>query len=259
MRAHHEDLGCEACEYYTLIDVAFPHEKEPIIVERLGYCRRTGKVFWTTDEAKKTFIQCPYRTHKTSEPVDMSFHDIAREIIREIKVINSLIKSFINEKEDPIEVDPEIATELASPCISYKDFVFKVGILASLLEIDVSMLRKVLEKYGIQYKQDEKSLKLLERLLENRGYKDEAANQALNWLKGLRELRNKLPPYHKPSPPEDIIKIMKELGLRPYTNTSSDWQLNCNHLLSKFLSALKTIRERLQALISEASASKFTT
>jgi hypothetical protein len=65
--------------------------------------------------------------------------------------------------------------------------------------MNIGLLRNLLDKYSVKYGRDERSIKLLRRLFEARGFEDTSIYDALDFLRRIVDLRNKLPPYHRPS------------------------------------------------------------
>ena len=105
-------------------------------------------------------------------------------------------------------------------------------------------LRELLDKFGISYEKNEKSLKLLNRIFSGKGMLSPKLINSLNFLGQIVRLRNKLPPYHIPSP-EEAREIMKNLGI---TVEASEWQSSSEILLKKFLNALRELRVNLTKL-----------
>jgi len=231
---------CRVCENCILVDQVYPSREEPIIVRKWCKCNKTGEIFLTQEELRKAYIQCPYRRPKIG-------YGIPSEIIDEINEINFIVKAITGRDESLIDIKPEVATLLASPCYSVIDFEVKVGALASLLEMNIGLLRTLLDKYNIEYNKDEKSIKLLKRLFKAKGVEDTLIYDALDFLRKIVDLRNKLPPYHKPSTSE-AREIMRELGIGFPVENSSGWQKNSEILLKRFLEAIRAIRRGLRDL-----------
>jgi len=228
------------CENCILVDQVYPSPEEPIIVRKWCICSKTGEIFLTQEDLRRAYIQCPHRQPKIG-------YGLPSEIVDEINEINFIVKALTGRNENLIDIKPEIATLLASPCYSVIDFEVKVGALASLLEMNISLLRTLLDKYNIEYAKDEKSIKLLKRLFKAKGVEDTLIYEALDFLKKVVDLRNKLPPYHRPSTSE-AREIMRELGIGFPVENSSGWQKNSEILLKRFLEAIRGIRRGLRDL-----------
>jgi len=230
-------VDCRVCDNCRLIDEEFPSTREPILVKRWYECSITGEVFLTLDELREAYVRCSHRVVRVG-------HGLPREILEEIDGINLAISYILGRKAKVIKVKPEIVAYIASPCYSRVDFETKVGALASLLEMDISVLRELLNKFGIKYERNEKSLKLLNRLFSGKNMMSPELANALNFLEQMVRLRNKLPPYHTPSM-EEAREIMRSLGIAFPT---SKWQSSSEILLKKFLNALKELRIALMRL-----------
>lgn len=231
---------CRVCENCIFVDQIYPSIEEPIIVRKWCRCSKTGEIFLTQEDLRKAYIQCPYRQPKIG-------YGLPSEILDEINEINFIVMALTGRNESLIDIKPEIATLLASPCYSVIDFEVKIGALASLLEMNISLLRTLLDKYNIEYGKDEKSIKLLKRLFKAKRVEDASIYEALDFLKKVVNLRNKLPPYHRPSTSE-AREIMRELGIGFPAENSSGWQKNSEILLKRFLEALRILRRGLRTI-----------
>ena len=233
------EVDCRVCENCRLVDEEFPSADEPILVKKWYECSVTKEVFLTLDELRKAYAKCSHRAPKVG-------YGLPSGILEEIDGINLAISNMLGQKVKVIEVKPETAAYIASPCYSRVDFETKVGALASLLEMDIGILRTLLDKFGISYKKDEKSLKLLNRLFSGKNMVTPELLASLSFLEQLVKLRNKLPPYHTPSM-EEASEIMKSLGIA-FPAEAGGWQKNSEILLKKFLNALREFRIMLTRL-----------
>ena len=232
------EIDCRFCKNCRLVDEEFPSANEPILVKRWYECSVTKEVFLTLDELRKAYAKCSHRAPKVG-------YDLPSRILDEVDGINLAISSILGQKVKVIEVKSETMAYIASPCHSRVDFEAKVGALATLLEMDISILRKLLDKFGISYEKDEKALKLVNRLFSEKKMTSEL-RASLSFLEQLVRLRNKLPPYHTPSM-EEAREIMKNLGIA-LPAEAGEWQSNSEILLKKFLNALRELRIALTRL-----------
>ena len=233
------EVDCRVCENCTLVDDEFPSTDEPILVKKWYEYSLTKEIFLTLDELRRAYAKCSHRMLKVG-------HGLPREILEEVDGINLAISNMLGRKVKVIEVKPETATYVASPCYSRVDFEAKVGALASLLEMNIGVLRELLNKFGINYEKNEKSLKLLNRLFSGKNILSPELINSLNFLEQIVRLRNKLPPYHTPSI-EEAREIMKNLEIMLPVEASG-WQSNSEILLRKFLKALRELRVKLTRL-----------
>ena len=236
------EVDCRACENFRLVDEKFPSLNEPVLVRKWCECSVKGEVFLTSDELRRAYIECSQRVVKIG-------YGIPREILEEIDGINLAISKILGQNVKAIYAEPEVITYVASPCYSRVDFEVKVGALTSLLEMNLDVLKTLLDKFKINYERDEKSLKLMKRLFSGREMLNPELVEALSFLTQVVELRNKLPPYHKPSP-EEVRELMEGLGTA-LPLESSEWQKTSEILLRKFLNALKTLRKALTKIALE--------
>ncbi len=142
-----------------------------------------------------------------------------------------------------MKITPEQSSLMSAPCYSLVDFTSKIGPLASLLEMNVKALRKVLSTYEENWK----SVKLLNALFEEKNKYSNEIKNAIDLLKDIITLRNKIAPFHPPSERESS-EILKKLGIVLTASSTTEWQRNADILLNKFLSALQKIREHLSSL-----------
>jgi len=233
------EVDCRFCENCRLVDEEFPSANEPILVKRWYECSVTKEVFLTLDELRKAYAKCSHRAPKVG-------YELPSRILDEVDGINLAISNILRQKVKVIEVKSETMAYIASPCHSRVDFETKVGALATLLEMNISILRKVLDKFGKSYEKDEKSLKLLNRLFSEKNMMTPELSASLSFLEQLVRLRNKLPPYHTPSM-EEAREIMKSLGIASPAE-AGEWQNNSEILLKKFLNALRELRIALTRL-----------
>lgn len=231
---------CRVCENCIPVDQSYPSYEEPVIVRKWCRCAKTGEIFLTQEDLRKAYVQCPYRRPRIG-------YGLPSEIIDEIDEINFIIKTLTGRDEKLIDIRPEVVAHIASPSYSIVDFKVKVGALASLLEMNIGLLRNLLDKYGVKYGRDEKSIKLLRRLFEARGFEDTSIYDALDFLRRIVDLGNKLPPYHRPSLNE-AREIMRELGIEFPVESPGGWQRNSEISLKRFLEALRTLRRALRSI-----------
>jgi len=172
------EVDCRVCENCRLVDEEFPSANEPILIKKWYECSVTKEVFLTLNELKKAYAKCSHRALKVG-------YGLPSGILEEIDGINLAVSNMLGQKVKVIEVKPETAAYIASPCYSIVDFETKVGALASLLEMNIGILRKLLDKFGISYEKDEKSLKLLNRLFSG---EDMLSPELLTSLSFLEQL-----------------------------------------------------------------------
>lgn len=233
-----EGLDCRVCEHYEFIYEEYP-DNEPVIVYSFHKCSAFDRIYFSVSELKDAYINCPRRSIRVG-------YGIPGEIINEIKAINLSFWQLLGERIDLIRVTTDQVTLMASPCYSYIDLASKVGVLASLVEMNIKELRKLVKNY----EEDWKGLKLLEVLFKDRGKYSDDLERALKILRAAVMLRNKIPPYHPPSERE-ALKMAKRLGIQLTVTSQSEWQRNCEILLQKFLLAIRTIRIVLSDLATE--------
>lgn len=137
-----------------------------------------------------------------------------------------IIGEIIGEKEDLIKITPEQSSFISAPCYSWTDFTNKIGALASLLEMNVEALRKVLPTYEKSWK----GVKLLKALFEEKGKHSDEVENAIDLLRDIITLRNKIAPYHIPSERESS-EILKKLGIVLTASSPTEWQKNADILL----------------------------
>ncbi len=234
-----ENVDCRVCESYERVYEEFPSANEPIIVYSYHRCSAFDKIFFSTPELRDAFRNCPKKSLKIGYGTPM-------EIVEEIKSINLAFRQITGKKENLIEIKSEQATLMSSPCFSIVDFTTKVGVLASILEMNVGALREVVSKYN----NDWGSLKLLETLFIEKEIYNDDLKSALNLLKDIVALRNRLAPFHSPS--MEAREIAKRLGISLTVSQQDEWQRSAEILLNKFLSSLRRIRVALSTLALEA-------
>ncbi len=235
-----EDLDCRVCEYYELVYDEYPSSDEPIIVHSFHKCSAFNKIYFSISELKEAYNSCPKKSIKVG-------YGIPNEILNEIKLINLSFRQLLGERVDLVRVSPDQATLMSSPCYSFVDFAHKIGVLASLVEMNIEALRKLVTNY----EKDWKGLKLLEALFKEKGKYNDEIERALNILRDIVTLRNKIPPYHPPSEKE-ALDVSKRLGVQLTATSQPEWQKNADILLQKFLLALRTLRSALSDLAMES-------
>jgi|GEM_PF-1783580 len=233
-----EDLDCRVCEHYELVYEEYPSD-EPVIVYSFHKCSAFNRIHFLTSELKEAYDNCPKKSIKVG-------HGVPNEIINEIKLINLSFWQLSGEKVDLIKVTPDQATLMSSPCYSSVDLANKIGVLASLVEMDVKELRKLVTNYEKEWK----GLKLLEVLFKERGKYSDELERALRVLRDIVMLRNKIPPYHPPAEKE-ALELSKRIGIQLTATSQPEWQKNADILLQKFLSAIRTLRIALSDLATE--------
>lgn len=234
-----EELDCRVCDYYELVYEEYPSNDEPILVFSFHRCSAFNKIYFSIGELEKAYKTCFKKSIKIG-------YGIPGEIIKEINLINLSFRQIINKKENLIKITPEQSSFISSPCQSWVDFVTKIGALASVLEMNIDALRKVISSYEDNWK----GLKLLETLFVERGKYNDNLKMAFNFLRDIIMLRNKIAPYHSPSEKE-AKEVLKKIGITLTASLPTEWQKNADILLNKFLSALRKLRERLSSIALE--------
>jgi len=233
-----EELDCRVCEHYELVYEEYPSEENPIMVFSFHKCNAFDRIYFSILELKEAYTNCPKKSIRIG-------YGIPGEIIKEINLINLSFRQISGEKKNLIKITPEQSSVVAAPCYSVVDFERKVGVLVTLLDMDIKMLRKVVSTYEENWK----GITLLERLFIERGKYSNDTKTAITTLRDIVALRNKIVPYHRPS--KEAIEILKNLGINLAASSPTEWQNNADILLRKFLWALQKIREELSSLALE--------
>lgn len=234
-----EELDCRICEHYELIYEEYPSADEIILVYSFHKCSALSKIYFSQSELEEAYKSCSQKSIKIG-------YGVPGEILKEIQLINLAFRQITGKKEDLMKITPGQSSFISSPCYSWVDFTNKIGALASILEMNVEALRKVVSTYN----KDWRSLKLLTVLFEERGKYTDELKKEIDLLRSIITLRNKIPPYHPPSEKESQ-EILKKLGIVLTASSPTEWQRNADTLLKKFLLALQKIRENLSSLALE--------
>jgi len=233
-----EGLDCKVCDHYELVYEEYP-SSEPVIVRSFHKCSAFNRIYFSISELKEAYTNCPKRSIKVG-------YGISSEIINEVKSINLSFGQLLGEKVDLIKVTLDQATLMSSPCRSYVDFANKVGVLASLVDVNIEGLREL----ATNYEKEWKGLKLLETLFKEKGEYSDELERALGILRDIVMLRNKIPPYHPPAE-QEALELSKRLRTPLTVTSQTEWQRNADILLQKFLSAIRTLRITLSDLDTE--------
>ena len=227
---------CRICEHYELIHEEFPSDGEPIIVHSYHRCGSQSQIWFRLEELKEAYSTCSVRATRAG-------YGTPSEIVNEIDMINLAFREIVGEKKDLLRPDPQIIVYMSSPCSSAPDFNAKVGSLASLLEMNVAYLRKLVAEQDPNWK----SLTLLKQLFKEKQLLTAELESALGLLDDVAELRNKIAPYHLPSPSE-AQRILQRIGISYPVSSPSEWPRTSEILLTKVLGALRVLRQCLSGL-----------
>ena len=234
-----EELDCRICEHYEVVYEEYPSNDEPVLAYSFHKCSILNKIYFSVSELREAYNICTQKSIKIG-------YGIPSEILKEIQLINLSFRQISGEKENLIKITPEQSSFISAPCYSSVDFTNKVGALASLLDMNIGILRKVVTKY----EEDWKGIKLLEILLMEKGKYSDDLKTAITTLKNIVKLRNKIAPYHPPSERE-ASEILKGFGISLAASSPTEWQKNADILLKKFLHSLQKLREVLSSLALE--------
>lgn len=228
-----KSYDCRICEHCEFVLEEYPSPEEPIFVRRWYKCNITNNIFLTTRELKIAYEKCQQKKIRIGS-------GIPRDILSEIDTINSIWRGISQSGDKLINIKEDVIVDLASPCLSVVDFERKIGTLSIILEMNISSIRKLLYQYNISYEKNEKSLKLLKRLFENKNLLTSELINALDLLRKIIAIRNKIPPYHSPS--SEAKDTLGELDIKYPCESQMECQTNAKILLQKFLESLRVIR-----------------
>lgn len=234
-----EELDCRICEHYEVVYEEYPSSDEPILVYSFHKCSILNKIYFSLSELREAYNICTQKSIKIG-------YGIPGEILKEIQLINLSFRQISGKKENLLKITPEQSSFISAPCYSLVDFTSKVGALASLLEMNIEILREVVSKY----EDDWKGIKLLETLLMEKGKYSDDLKTAITTLRDIVTLRNKIAPYHLPSERE-ASEILKRFGISLSASSPTEWQKKGDILLKKFLYSLQKLREILSSIALE--------
>jgi len=231
-----EELDCTYCQNLETVDEEIPSNEDPIFVKKYHICK--ASVFstaFTKRELVDHYSDCTVR-------IEITGHGDVDELLNETETVNIIFQKVSqNNSLTLLKIDTHTGAGLASPCISQMDYFQKIAFLASVLEINSSEIRKIVEHYEDEWK----GVKLLKQYLEE---KNQINHAAFEFLERVIRLRNKRYPTHK-FDSNEVTKIMKSMGLLYPVSAKTEWQRNWDATLRKFTGSLRDIRLALQKSI----------
>jgi len=234
------ELDCRYCENLDHVYEEFPSPEEPVVVRNYYLCRAgVFEAAFTADELRRYYARCPARAVLTrSRLVD--------ELLSEVDTINVVFSQLLGERRVAvIRVDHHLAAGLATPCTSQFDFFTKIALLYNILDFDRESLRRLLKatKPDPQWK----GVTLLKHLLAEYGQYNQPEREAIAFFERVIAVRDKTYPAHRYAP-EEVARILREIGLRYPVSSTRDWQENWDAVLRRFTESLRSVRKALTSL-----------
>lgn len=222
---------CQLCKHYVQVEEIYPSGEEPVIVYSWHKCNKNNFICLSQSELKAQYEGC-----RDESPI--CAYGIPHDILNEINILNK-----IDSSKRLISPDMSLFLFICYPCRNNADFMLKLGAVASLLELNIKVLRSSMEHYEDEWK----GLKLLDQLFKEKNLSTPEVDQAIDNLKSIPALRSKSAPFHLPSPDEAKI-LANKVGIDLNASSPEKWQNNADKLLEFFLSALKAINKGLEPL-----------
>lgn len=151
----------------------------------------------------------PKKGRQLKEPAyKINNHETIPVIItKKISLCNKMLMSKRNAKL--FLEDMEIASELMSSCKSQDNFKIKIGVLATLFEVNLKPLRELVDDPDSSWK----SIKLIEEWVNQENI--ELSKDTIELWKKIILLRDKMTPFHPTS--EKLIEVYRYFGFDTLT------------------------------------------